>query len=40
VPDIGPTGFTFNQFLIDADDPAKAILIRAGRLRSTTAPGT
>jgi flavorubredoxin len=22
VPDIGPTGFTFNQFLIDADDPA------------------
>jgi flavorubredoxin len=22
VPDIGPTGFTFNQFLIDADEPA------------------
>jgi flavorubredoxin len=22
VPDIGPTGFTFNQFLIDAADPA------------------
>jgi flavorubredoxin len=22
VPNIGPTGFTFNQFLIDADDPA------------------
>ena len=22
VPDIGPTGFTFNQFLIDADRPA------------------
>ncbi len=22
VPDIGPTGFTFNQFLIDADQPA------------------
>lgn len=22
VPDVGPTGFTFNQFLIDADDPA------------------
>ena len=22
VPDIGPTGFTFDQFLIDADDPA------------------
>jgi len=22
VPDIGPTGFTFNQFLIDTDDPA------------------
>jgi flavorubredoxin len=21
VPDIGPTGFTFNQFLIDADEP-------------------
>src|SRR3954465_14797820 len=21
VPDIGPTGFTFNQFLVDADDP-------------------
>jgi flavorubredoxin len=22
VPDIGPTGFTFNQFVINADDPA------------------
>jgi flavorubredoxin len=22
VPDVGPTGFTFNQFLIDADEPA------------------
>jgi len=22
VPDIGPSGFTFNQFLIDADEPA------------------
>lgn len=22
VPDIGPTGFTFNQFVIDADEPA------------------
>ncbi len=22
VPDIGPTGFSFNQFLIDADEPA------------------
>jgi flavorubredoxin len=22
VPDMGPTGFTFNQFLIDADEPA------------------
>jgi flavorubredoxin len=22
VPDIGPTGFTFNQFLIDAEEPA------------------
>ncbi|WP_019876148.1 hypothetical protein [Sporichthya polymorpha] len=22
VPEIGPTGFTFNQFLIDADEPA------------------
>jgi len=22
VPDIGPTGFTFNQFLIAADEPA------------------
>ena len=22
VPDIGPTGFTFNQFLIEADEPA------------------
>ena len=22
VPDIGPTGFTFNQFLLDADEPA------------------
>ena len=22
MPDIGPTGFTFNQFVIDADDPA------------------
>src|ERR1700692_4737394 len=22
VPDIGPTGFTFNQFLIDADEPS------------------
>jgi flavorubredoxin len=22
VPDIGPTGFTFNQFLVDADEPA------------------
>src|SRR3954452_6772723 len=21
VPDVGPTGFTFNQFLIDADEP-------------------
>src|SRR6266700_3185216 len=21
VPDIGPTGFTFNQFLVDADEP-------------------
>jgi flavorubredoxin len=21
-PDVGPTGFTFNQFLIDADEPA------------------
>ena len=21
VPDIGPTGFTFNQFLVDADQP-------------------
>ena len=21
VPDIGPTGFTFNQFLLDADEP-------------------
>ena len=21
VPDIGPRGFTFNQFLIDADEP-------------------
>ena len=22
VPDVGPTGFTFNQFVIDADEPA------------------
>jgi len=22
VPDVGPTGFTFNQFIIDADEPA------------------
>ena len=22
VPEIGPTGFTFNQFVIDADEPA------------------
>jgi hypothetical protein len=21
VPDVGPAGFTFNQFLIDADEP-------------------
>ena len=21
VPEIGPTGFTFNQFLVDADEP-------------------
>jgi hypothetical protein len=21
VPDVGPTGFTFNQFLIDDDEP-------------------
>jgi flavorubredoxin len=27
VPDIGPTGFTFNQFLVDADEP---LLFHAG----------
>lgn len=27
VPDIGPTGFTFNQFLIDAEQP---LLFHAG----------
>jgi flavorubredoxin len=27
VPDIGPTGFTFNQFLVDAEDP---LLYHAG----------
>ena len=21
VPEVGPTGFTFNQFLVDADEP-------------------
>ena len=30
VPDIGPTGFTFNQFLVDADEP---LLFHAGPRR-------
>ncbi len=30
VPDIGPTGFTFNQFLVDAD-AAAAVPHRAAR---------
>ncbi len=30
VPDIGPTGFTFNHFLIDAEEP---LLFHTGALR-------
>ena len=34
VPDIGPTGFTFNQFLVDADEP---LLFHTGPTRDVPA---
>jgi len=37
VPNIGPTGFTFNQFLIDADEPT--IFIPAPAACSRPSPG-
>jgi hypothetical protein len=34
VPDVAPGGFTFNQFLVDADDPLCSTRVRDGCFRS------